>query len=552
MNLHETIASRFQLGYYWYGSKDKWMPIPCPLHEDSSPSAAINFSLSMFSCQAGCGNMKLHTLAKKLNIQYDADGTEELDINWVYELEEVKDVPIKKQVKELAEFLSERRLEYDTVQTWNGSFINDTQDKDHLYGYLRFTIGRGYAARKILPTALGERFKNSKGNKSLLGKENLKLFEAQEQVILVEGITDFLTMWQIGYKNVTCSMGAKLSKEQAYLLRGKIVFIIYDRDFAGYEGSKQASELLREYGSTPIVVELPDNGTDKNDINDMYCKDEVALREFLKVSLTRHSTYDQDYIKQIRRTKQISKLWKVSLPSLDDAFNGGFGNGVYAFAGEEKIGKSTNVTTMVHSFIKQNARVFLASYELSKLQIWARLASRYSQSSWQDLELDFNKINDEWCDELEQLSNNFKVEVGPTMDDIFAARNSFDIFIVDYIQRMPPPVKGMDETKATLHNNRALSELMAKYNKTIVLISSIPRSSYGNNGPMFKNSGDIEYTIQGGIRMAKVAPNVISLKVTHNTRGESDKTIHCEVDWRKQLLREMTDNEFYKSLGLEK
>ena len=71
----------------------------------------------------------------------------------------------------------------------------------------------------------------------MLGKENLKLFESQEQVILLEGITDFLTMWQIGYKNVTCSMGAKLSKEQAYLLRGKIVFIIYDRDFAGYEGT---------------------------------------------------------------------------------------------------------------------------------------------------------------------------------------------------------------------------------------------------------------------------------------------------------------------------
>lgn len=548
MNLQQAIGSKFNLSRY--ALEDKWQSIRCPLHEDSSASAGINFSLNMFSCQAGCGNFPLHKLAEKLNLVYDNNENEELDINWIYEMEEVKDVPLKKQVKELSEFLSDRKLEYATLTKWNGTFINDKEDKDHLYGFLKFSIGKGYAARKILPSALGERFKNSKGNKSLLGKENLKLPESREQAILVEGITDFLTMWQLGYKNVTCSMGAKLSKEQAYLLRGRIVFIIYDRDFAGYEGSKQASELLREYGSTPIIVELPDNGTDKNDINDMYCKDELALREFLKLSLTRHSTYDNDYIKTKRIKRECSRLYRTGLATLDGVFNGGFGNGVYAFAGEEKIGKSTSVTTMVHSFVQQNARTFLASYELSKDQIWARLAARYSSHSWQDLELDFSKINDEWCDELEQLSNNFKVEVGPTMDEIYAARNSFDIFIIDYIQRMPPIKTGMDERTAITQNNRALSEMMAKYNKTIVMISSMPRSSYGNSNPMYKGTGDIEYTVQGGIRMSKVAPNVISLRVVQNTRGEADKTIHCEVNWRKQLLREMSEDEFFKSLGV--
>lgn len=550
MTLHEAIAKRFGVVFGQYNFT-QWQAIQCPLHEDSSASAAINFSLNAFNCLAGCGGMKLHTLANKLNIEYDElESIEELDINWIHELGEVKDVPIKKQVKELSEFLVQRRLEYDTIKQWNGDFCNNREDKDHLYGFLVFRIGKGYAARKILPSALGERFKNSKGNKSLLGKENLKLFESQESVILVEGITDFLTMWQMGYHNVTCSMGAKLSKEQAYLLRNRIVFIIYDRDFAGYEGSKQAAELLRTYGSTPIIIDLPDNGTDKTDINDMYCKDEFALQEFLKLSLTRHSTYDQDYIKQQRITRQVTRLWKTGLASLDDAFNGGLGNGVYAFAGEEKIGKSTTVTTLVHSFTAQNARVFLASYELSKIQEWARVSAKYSRYSWQELELDFSKINDEWCDELEQLSNNFKVEVGPTMDDILAARNSFDIFIIDYIQRMPPMRVGMDERTAITQNNRALSEMMAKYNKTIVMISSMPRSSYGNNNPMYKGTGDIEYTVQGGIRMAKMSSNIISLKVVQNTRGEADKTIFCSVDWKKQLLREISDTEYFNQLGI--
>lgn len=547
MNLYQAIAHAVNLPGY-HSHENKWHAIKCPLHNDSSPSAAINFGEGMFTCQAGCGSMPLPALAKKLNLEY-GDTENVVDLDWMYDLYEIKEIPIKKQVKELTEFLQERKLDFSTIERWHGEYISDKEYKDHLYGFLVFQVGKGYTARKILPSALGERFRNSKNTKTLFGKENLKLFESQEQVILLEGITDFLTMHQLGYKNIVCSLGAKLSKEQAYLLRNKIVYIIYDRDYAGHTGAKEAAELLKTYDCTPIIIELPDNDTEKNDINMMYVKDERELKLFLKQQLTRHSTYDKDYVNSIRTTKKVSKLWSTGLPSLDNVFNGGFGNGVYAFSGEEKIGKSTLVSTLVHSFVENGARVFEASYELSKVQIWSRLAARYSRHSWQDLELDFSLASEDWCSELDKLSNNFKVEVGPTMDDIFAARNSFDIFIIDYIQRMPYAKAGMDDRTGITHNNRALSEMMAKYNKTIVMISSMPRSAYGTNTTaMYKGTGDIEYTVQGGIRMAKMGSNTISFRVMQNTRGESDKTIFAEVDWRKQILTELSDIEYFQRM----
>lgn len=549
------IVQYFKLDYAHKltGDEATWIPVKCPLHQDSSASAGLNFTSQVFNCLAGCGALSFKKLAEQLNITPDESTPDEQEsnANWLDAyFNPPKAMPIRKQVKELAEFLYQRKLSMDTITKWGGFLCDDTANKDNLYGYLVFPIGKGYAARRILSNVLGERFKNSKNPKTLLGKENLKLLESKEFVILVEGITDFLTLWEMGYRNVVCSMGSRLSKEQAYLLRTKTVFIIYDRDYAGHSGAKDAAELLKtEYNAVPLIVELPDNEEDKNDINDMYCKDEIALRLFLTENLTRHSTYDTDYIKTLRQTPTTMRLWHTGISSLDAAFNGGLGLGVYAFAGEEKIGKSTTVITLIHSFSLQDARVFLASYELSKVQIWARLAAKYSRYSWQELELDFSLINDDWCPELEQLSSNFKVEANPSLEDIFAARNNFDIFIVDYIQRMPSPKAGMDERSAITHNNRALSDLMAKHNKTVIMISSMPRSQYGKDeSGIYKGSGDIEYTVQGGIRMRKFSADIISFYVKQNTRGANGQLIYCDVNWQRQLLTERSGDTHFKDI----
>lgn len=525
---------------------NEWQPVQCPYHNDSQASAGINLQLAMFNC-LGCSTKKhLSALHKDVfNEEYDKDSeTADLDISFLddYYPSPIKPKTLKHQVKELSQFLLEKKLDWSTIEYWKGEYVSDEADKDVLYGYLKFPVENGWTARRILPFSDDKRprFKNNKlgsgeKNKALLGN-----FREHDTVILVEGLTDFLTMWQLGYANSCTGLGSNISEQQAYLLKGKTVFIIFDRDYAGYEGAKKATETLKKFGCSIVNIELPDNKKPKNDINDMFVQDESKLKEFLKVALTRHSTYDDSYVERMIKGTSTYKLWPTGIPTLDKKFKGGFGNGVYAFAGEEKIGKSLTVASMIHSFVDNGARVLLASYELPKLQYWCRLASKFTNTGWADLEINPSLITDKvWFENLQGLSSKLKIEVGMTMDEINAARDAFDIVIVDYIQRMPPPIAGMDERTATLQNNRALSDLMANHNKTVVMISSMPRSSYGkDNSPMFKNTGDIEYTVQGSIRMKKQDDNTISYMIQHNTRGEAGSMIFCDVDWQHQTITE--------------
>lgn len=540
--MYSKIISHFDLSL---NKKDEWQPIKCYTHEDSTKSAAIHLEFRKYNCFV-CGKKHLDLVHQELfgekyeHTEEENETIENTDFNFLAEFypEYFKPKAIRHQVQELSQFLLEKNLDWSTIEYWKGEYVSNENDSEVLYGYLKFPLeGGGYTARKILPMPDDKRprFKNSKNDKHLLGN-----FREHDTIILVEGLTDFLTLWQMGYTNVCTSLGSKLSDQQAYLLRNKIVFIIFDRDYAGYIGAQKATESLKKYGCTVVNIELPDNKQTKNDLNDMYVKDESVLRSFLKVALTRHSTYDNTYLERMIRDTKITKLWPTGIPTLDKKFRGGFGVGVYAFAGEEKIGKSLTVTTMIHSFINAGARVLLASYELPKLQYWCRIASKFTNEGWADLEIQPSLISDRvWLEHLYKISSSLKIEVGLTMDEISAARDSFDIIIIDYIQRMPPPIHGMDERSATLQNNRALSDLMANHNKTIVMISSMPRSSYGkSNATMYKNTGDIEYTVQGGILMQKEDTNTISYLIRQNTRGESGAKIFAEVDWQHQTITE--------------
>lgn len=529
--IHNAIASRFNLDV----SNEDWQSICCPLHKEEKASAGINFGLSVFNCFGCKEKMKLYTLANRLEL-VTSEVEEFVDSNNLKELgylKTTKTVKIKEQVKELSDFYIEKGLLPETVEDWLGEYIYNPDD--YHYGYLKFPLDKGYVARKISPFVAGERFDNSKGSRTLFGKKNIY---NNDQIVLVEGLTDFLTLHQMGYKNCVCSLGSQLSKEQAYLLRNKLVFIIYDKDFAGYEGAKQAQQTLKDYGSTGIIVELPDNGQDKNDINMMYVQDSSYLNQFLEKELTRHSTYDTNFLNLLSRKNGTAIRYRSNIVDFDTVLNGGFTNGVYGFVGEPGIGKSTLITTLVDTFIEQGARVLDCSYELSKEQKWARLASRHSKYSWVELEQDFSLVEPNVLKKLHYISSNLRIDVGTTIHDIKASVKNFDVVVVDYIQRMPAPFDGMDKRTSINTNSEILSDIMAKYNKTIILISSMPRSQYGSEQgtSLFKESGDIEYTAQGVFYMAKLGIDKIRIDVRKNTRGAVGSIIVCNSDWQHQRL----------------
>lgn len=71
----------------------------------------------------------------------------------------------------------------------------------------------------------------------------------QDKVLIVEGYTDVMALWQSGIKNIVASLGTALTSEQIKLLGRftKNIGLVFDSDQAGLSASIKGVERLREY-----------------------------------------------------------------------------------------------------------------------------------------------------------------------------------------------------------------------------------------------------------------------------------------------------------------
>jgi len=536
--LKQAIAAHFNIPYA--GDEfveDKFISIKCPVteHSTGTKKAGLNFHSGVFNCFGCKKRSSFANLAKKLGIEIPEGKWDDIEQLLESITPSVRPTyPIKKHVDVYSKFLIEKQLTPEIVSRWNGEMIVDKEDQ--MYGYLKFNLnGSGWCARRIIDSAKGlgdgERFYN-RGTRTLLGFENVKSFET---LLLAEGITDFLTLSLLGFENVVCSMGSELSEAQAYLLRNKTVFILYDRDYAGYSGAIQATERLKQFKAIPIVLELPDIDGEKVDVNRLYCENRPALESFLKVETTKYQQFDSEFVKNLKTNKKENlRFWKTGLPTLDSILNGGMTTGCYGFTGDTGIGKSTLATTFCPEFVSQGARVLLCTYELPKRQYWARLAARHSEKSFVELEKEFHLLEDEIYQYVTvPLSNHLRIDVFPSIAQIEASIKKFDIIIIDYLQRMLPPFGVTDANSAIAKNSAELSRLMVQYEKTFIILSSM-----SEGGTMFKGSGDPRYTNVANFILTKISGDAMSLHVSKNTRGKEGETIFLAPNYPHQYILE--------------
>jgi DNA primase len=82
-----------------------------------------------------------------------------------------------------------------------------------------------------------------------------------EEVILVEGYTDVITMMQQGIHNVVASSGTALTSQQVKILKryGKKILMIYDSDTAGRKAMMRGMNIALAEGMDVDLLELPDD-----------------------------------------------------------------------------------------------------------------------------------------------------------------------------------------------------------------------------------------------------------------------------------------------------
>ena len=102
-------------------------------------------------------------------------------------------------------------------------------------------------------------------NINLLKK--LKREKTINEVIIVEGYMDVISLYQAGFKNVVASMGTSLTLEQAKTLKRYTdnVLISYDGDAAGQKANLRGLDILKNEGLNVKVVPLPE-GLDPDDV----------------------------------------------------------------------------------------------------------------------------------------------------------------------------------------------------------------------------------------------------------------------------------------------
>ena len=95
----------------------------------------------------------------------------------------------------------------------------------------------------------------------LFGQHIVKNLRNIDNVVLVEGYMDVISLYQAGIHNAVASMGTALTEQQAHIITryAKKVYYMYDGDEAGQKGMLRGVDILKAEGLDVKVVVLEDN-----------------------------------------------------------------------------------------------------------------------------------------------------------------------------------------------------------------------------------------------------------------------------------------------------
>ncbi|QCX32394.1 DNA primase [Caloramator sp. E03] len=96
-----------------------------------------------------------------------------------------------------------------------------------------------------------------------------------ENLIIVEGYMDCITLHQYGINNAVASLGTALTMEQAKLLKrySKDIYICYDADAAGKAATLRGLDILESVGCNVKIIEVP-KGKDPDEFIKSFGVDE--------------------------------------------------------------------------------------------------------------------------------------------------------------------------------------------------------------------------------------------------------------------------------------
>lgn len=558
--------------------------IICPLHNENTASADIDFGLQRFHCW-GCGeSSSLDKLVEKMVDIFDLPeillneenvSSKDVELDELFNQKEsflseselysliftLKESSVKGFVKlpkpldqsffyaKLEAFILKRKIKKEIYELFHKVEI-DSDYKSKYYGYIKFYINEiDFNARLFIDELLvfgRPKYVNSgQLNKIFFGLDTC--IDGEDR-ILVEGVYDWMTLKQLGFNNVICALGANISDDLIFTLRSYTgtTFLFLDNDYAGVKASNKILAFANKFDINIISLDLPLTTFNKcNDANSCLMNNkEDELKKWLLEQLDNYASNDVNYVTNLVLSPQPPlKSYSSGIETLDRILSGGFKQGLHAISATPGVGKTSFCVYLANHFYKaHNARVLYASYEISRLQLWARFFSIYSNSSWVELEENTNILEKELLDEVKNIAKNVRVVNNKDINIIIKLMDSFDILIIDYFQNMPSIIEDSDQRANLEYNLARLLKFSDDSGKVIIGINSLAKDNYKNTQLSFKGSGNIEYAVASSIILHKEDDTLIKGEVNKNRRGKFPEKFSLFADLPHCRFSDMSDN----------
>ena len=268
----------------------------------------------------------------------------------------------------------------------------------------------------------------------------------------------------------------------------------------------------------------------------------------------------EDHCEEILKvSKTISTGWKW----LDDHIGGGFladGRALYVFYGVTNVGKSIFLGNVAANILNQNKTVVLITLEMSEQVYAKRMSSHLSQIAMNDLPMQIEPLKKE-LNSYKLKNNNAKLiikefppqsvtpaQIRGYIDKLVKKGIKPDAIVIDYINLMAPPEKGMNSYESVKKITEYIRAMSYYFECPIISATQTNRSAYGEANPgletMSESMGlamtaDAQFSIWS--EEGDVDLGIIHLGITKNRFGRRDLHTVLEIDYPTLTLRDPSD-----------
>lgn len=277
--------------------------------------------------------------------------------------------------------------------------------------------------------------------------------------------------------------------------------------------------------------------------------------------------YGFDYLEDIdEHCKDLQKVFKV-IPSgwkwLDERIGGGFmsaGRALYVFYGVTNVGKSIFLGNIATNILDQDKTVLLISLEMSEQVYAKRISSQLSKIAMNDLSMQIGPLKQsvEKYKIQHKMSKLIIKEFPPKsvtplqiksyIDRLVRKGIKPDIIVLDYLNLLAPPEKGMNSYESIKQITEQIRALTYYFSCPLITATQTNRSAYNESNPGLEttsesmglsHTADCQFPIWTEEEDFELG--IIHLGITKNRFGPRECHTILEIDYPTLSLKDPDD-----------